>query len=181
MLLKLYLTKKLPKALTKTKKCLISKPNWLKKPTCGKTNTAHENQDTLTEFTPVTSGTSITKHTMTKTIHRLKLFKVTSKCAAQVMDNGIYACILIEFLFRFNIFYPDLIDKSSAPTYFIEKDPGTNETVTIRFHAGPPYEDVAFRIVNREWEYSHKKGFKSAFDRGILSLHFHFKREFYRK
>jgi len=83
--------------------------------------------------------------------------------------------------YKFNIFYPDLIDKSSAPTYFIEKDPGTNETVTIRFHAGPPYEDVAFRIVNREWEYSHKKGFKSAFDRGILSLHFHFKREFYRK
>ncbi|KAH8554971.1 mid region of cactin-domain-containing protein [Umbelopsis sp. PMI_123] len=83
--------------------------------------------------------------------------------------------------YKFNIFYPDLIDKSSAPTYFIEKDPGTNETVTIRFHAGPPYEDVAFRIVNREWEYSHKKGFRSAFDRGILSLHFHFKREFYRK
>ncbi|CAM0142374.1 hypothetical protein VKS41_002132 [Umbelopsis sp. WA50703] len=83
--------------------------------------------------------------------------------------------------YKFNIFYPDLIDKSTAPTYFIEKDPTNPEIVTIRFHAGPPYEDVAFRIVNREWEYSHKKGFKSAFDRGILSLHFHFKREFYRK
>ena len=24
--------------------------------------------------------------------------------------------------------------------------------------AGPPYEDLAFRIVNKEWEFSHKRG-----------------------
>ncbi|KAG2217165.1 hypothetical protein INT45_003589 [Circinella minor] len=83
--------------------------------------------------------------------------------------------------YKFNIFYPDLIDKSVAPTYFIEKDPESPETVMIRFRAGPPYEDIAFRIVNREWEYSHKKGFKCSFDRGVLSLWFHFKRQFYRK
>ncbi|KAI7868629.1 mid region of cactin-domain-containing protein [Spinellus fusiger] len=81
----------------------------------------------------------------------------------------------------FNIFYPDLIDKSIAPTYYIEKDLDSPETVLIRFRAGPPYEDIAFRIVNREWEYSHKKGFKCSFDRGVLSLWFHFKRQFYRK
>ncbi|KAI8374525.1 mid region of cactin-domain-containing protein [Radiomyces spectabilis] len=83
--------------------------------------------------------------------------------------------------YKFNIFYPDLIDKSVAPTYYIEKDPESPETVLIRFHAGPPYEDIAFRIVNREWEYSHKNGFKCSFDRGVLSLWFHFKRQFYRK
>ncbi|KAF7721123.1 hypothetical protein EC973_005388 [Apophysomyces ossiformis] len=83
--------------------------------------------------------------------------------------------------YKFNIFYPDLIDKSQAPTYFVEKDPESPETVLIRFRAGPPYEDIAFRIVNREWEYSHKKGFKCSFDRGVLSLWFHFKRQFYRK
>ncbi|KAI9010444.1 mid region of cactin-domain-containing protein [Phycomyces nitens] len=83
--------------------------------------------------------------------------------------------------YKFNIFYPDLIDKSVAPTYYIEKDPDSPETVLIRFRAGPPYEDIAFRIVNREWEYSHKKGFKCSFDRGVLSLWFHFKRQFYRK
>ncbi|KAI9268268.1 mid region of cactin-domain-containing protein [Phascolomyces articulosus] len=83
--------------------------------------------------------------------------------------------------YKFNIFYPDLIDKSAAPTYYIEKDPESPETVMIRFRAGPPYEDIAFRIVNREWEYSHKKGFKCSFDRGVLSLWFHFKRQFYRK
>lgn len=83
--------------------------------------------------------------------------------------------------YKFNIFYPDLIDPSKAPTYFIDKDPESPDTVLIRFHAGPPYEDIAFRIVNREWEYSHKKGFRCSFDRGVLSLWFHFKRQFYRK
>ncbi|KAI8354183.1 mid region of cactin-domain-containing protein, partial [Blakeslea trispora] len=83
--------------------------------------------------------------------------------------------------YKFNIFYPDLIDPSVAPTYYIKKDPESPDTVLIRFHAGPPYEDIAFRIVNREWEYSHKKGFRCSFDRGVLSLWFHFKRQFYRK
>ena len=58
---------------------------------------------------------------------------------------------------QFNIFYPDLIDKSKAPTYKIVKEPGNDETVLLHFSAGPPYEDIAFRIVNREWEFSHKR------------------------
>lgn len=60
-------------------------------------------------------------------------------------------------LFQFNIFYPDLIDKSKAPTYKIVKEPGNDETVLLHFSAGPPYEDIAFRIVHREWEFSHKR------------------------
>ncbi len=48
------------------------------------------------------------------------------------------------------------------------------------FNAGPPYEDIAFRIVDKEWEYSHKRGFRSSFDRGVLQLYFNFKRQFYR-
>ncbi|KAI0033359.1 cactin [Vararia minispora EC-137] len=76
----------------------------------------------------------------------------------------------------FNIFYPDLIDKSKAPVYKIVKEPGNEETVLLHFSAGPPYEDIAFRIVNREWEYSHKRGFRSSFDRGCLSLWFNFRR-----
>ena len=58
---------------------------------------------------------------------------------------------------QFNIFYPDLIDKAKAPTYKIVKEPGNDETVLLHFTAGPPYEDIAFRIVNREWEFSHKR------------------------
>ena len=37
------------------------------------------------------------------------------------------------------------------------KEPGNEDTVLLYFSAGPPYEDIAFRIVNREWEYSHKR------------------------
>ena len=66
-------------------------------------------------------------------------------------------CPDAEFHEQFNIFYPDLIDKSKAPTYKIVKEPGNDETVLLHFSAGPPYEDIAFRIVNREWEFSHKR------------------------
>ncbi|XP_057549301.1 splicing factor Cactin [Amaranthus tricolor] len=83
--------------------------------------------------------------------------------------------------YKFNIFYPDLVDKTKAPTYFIEKDGDSSETCIIRFHAGPPYEDIAFRIVNKEWEYSHKKGYKCTFERGILHVYFNFKRYRYRR
>ncbi|KAH7105650.1 mid region of cactin-domain-containing protein [Auriculariales sp. MPI-PUGE-AT-0066] len=84
--------------------------------------------------------------------------------------------------YKFNIFYPDLIDKRKAPTFKIVKEPGNDETVLLHFSAGPPYEDIAFRIVNRDWEYSHKRGFRSSFDTsGTLSLWFQFKRSFYRK
>ncbi|KAK0230608.1 mid region of cactin-domain-containing protein [Armillaria fumosa] len=83
--------------------------------------------------------------------------------------------------YKFNIFYPDLIDKSKAPTYKIVKEPGNEDTVLLHFTAGPPYEDIAFRIVNREWEFSHKRGFRSSFDRGCLSLWFNYRRNFYRK
>ena len=77
---------------------------------------------------------------------------------------------------KFNIFYPELLDKTKAPIYTLEKDGSNGETCNIRFHAGPPYEDIAFRIVNKEWNYSHKRGFKCTFDRGILHLYFNFNR-----
>eukprot|EP01099_Mayorella_cantabrigiensis_P008621 TRINITY_DN8113_c0_g1_i1.p1 TRINITY_DN8113_c0_g1~~TRINITY_DN8113_c0_g1_i1.p1 ORF type:complete len:180 (-),score=26.51 TRINITY_DN8113_c0_g1_i1:35-532(-) len=83
--------------------------------------------------------------------------------------------------YKFNIFYPDIIDKTKPPQYFIEPDPSNPDTCLIRFHGGPPYEDIAFRIVNREWEHSHRKGFKSVFERGILQLWFNFKRYRYRR
>lgn len=82
--------------------------------------------------------------------------------------------------YKFNVFYPDLIDKTKAPIYYLEKDE-TAETVTLRFHAGPPYEDVAFKIVNCEWNLSHKFGFRVVFDRGVLQLYFNFKRWRYRR
>ncbi|KAJ9058906.1 hypothetical protein DSO57_1007583 [Entomophthora muscae] len=88
--------------------------------------------------------------------------------------------------YKFHIFYPGLLkdpetDRVPTPTYRLEPDPLSPDTQVLRFSAGPPYQDIAFRIVRREWEYSHKKGFKSAFINHTLYLYFHFKRHYYRR
>ncbi|XP_053317933.1 splicing factor Cactin [Spea bombifrons] len=83
--------------------------------------------------------------------------------------------------YKFNIFYPDLIDKRSTPEYFLEACHDNRDFAILRFHAGPPYEDIAFKIVNREWEYSHRHGFRCQFSNGIFQLWFHFKRYRYRR
>lgn len=80
--------------------------------------------------------------------------------------------------YKFNIFYPDLVDKTATPTYRIERDngrrrgestapAGTDDTCVIRFVASAPYEDIAFRILDKEWDHSAKRerGFKSTFDK----------------
>ena len=85
--------------------------------------------------------------------------------------------------YKFNIFYPDLIDKLRAPTYRIEREngrkrgqsfapAGEEDTCLIRFVAGPPYEDIAFRIVDKEWDYSAKRerGFRSSFNKVKLAF-----------
>ncbi|KAK5122895.1 hypothetical protein LTR85_003460 [Meristemomyces frigidus] len=96
--------------------------------------------------------------------------------------------------YKFTVFYPDLVDVTRAPTYRIERvdgrrrgetwaKAGEEDMCVLRFVAGPPYEDVAFRVVDREWDYSAKRerGFRSSFDRGILQLYFGFKKIYYRK
>ncbi|PHJ16019.1 cactin [Cystoisospora suis] len=83
--------------------------------------------------------------------------------------------------YKFNIFYPDLIDKTKAPTWFLEPSDTADNTIIIRFHAGPPYEDVAFKIINQEWELERFRGFRNIFDRGIMQLYFNFKRYVYRR
>jgi hypothetical protein len=84
--------------------------------------------------------------------------------------------------YRFNLFYPDLINPREAPTYRIEKDPeGNPDYCVIRFSAGAPYEDVAFKIVRGTWNTAARHGFKCVFQRGALSLWFNFKRVHYRR
>jgi hypothetical protein len=82
--------------------------------------------------------------------------------------------------YKFNIFYPDLIDKTKTPQFFLEKA-DSPEFCILRFHAGPPYEDIAFKIINREWNRSRKRGFRSTFERGVLSLYFNFATHWYRR
>jgi hypothetical protein len=81
--------------------------------------------------------------------------------------------------YKFNIFYPDLIDVAETPKYFLEAA-DEREFAILRFHAGPPYEDIAFKILNQQWDIGRKAGFKCVFERGVLQLHFNFKRHFYR-
>ncbi|XP_065175702.1 splicing factor Cactin-like [Sycon ciliatum] len=83
--------------------------------------------------------------------------------------------------YKFNIFYPDLIDKRKAPEYKVLQSEEGKDFCVIRFHAGPPYEDIAFKIVNREWEFSRKHGFRCQFRNGVFQLHFRYRRQFYRR
>ncbi|KAK6023169.1 hypothetical protein OSTOST_11107 [Ostertagia ostertagi] len=57
--------------------------------------------------------------------------------------------------YKFNIFYPDLLDPTITPSFTVTPcdDP---DFAVLRFKAGPPYEDIAFKCVNREWEMSLK-------------------------
>jgi len=82
--------------------------------------------------------------------------------------------------YKFNIFYPDLIDKTTSPQYFLEPA-DSNEFCILRFRSGPPYEDIAFKIINREWNRSRKRGFRCTFERGVLSLYFNFSSHWYRR
>ncbi|XP_076443229.1 splicing factor Cactin-like [Babylonia areolata] len=83
--------------------------------------------------------------------------------------------------YKFNIFYPDLIDKTKTPEYTVTPLEDSKDFAVLRFKAGPPYEDIAFKIVNREWEYSYKRGFRCQFQNNIFQLWFHFKRYRYRR
>ncbi|KAK9469122.1 cactus-binding C-terminus of cactin protein-domain-containing protein [Lipomyces arxii] len=89
--------------------------------------------------------------------------------------------------YKFSIFYPELIDSTRAPTYKIIRDGkrsgGDSDTCLIKFIAGPPYQDISFRIVDRDWDYSsrYESRFLSNFDKGILQLQFKFKKIYYRK
>ncbi|KAK4554165.1 hypothetical protein LTR86_008692 [Recurvomyces mirabilis] len=102
--------------------------------------------------------------------------------------------------YKFNILYPDLIPDAQgvvkAPTYRIEREggrrrgevdvgkaAGEEEMCLVRFLAGAPYEDLGFWVVDKEWDFSAKRerGFRSRFEKGVLQLHFQFKKIYYRK
>ena len=92
--------------------------------------------------------------------------------------------------YRFNLFYPDLLDPTKAPSYKVEQKGRTmvqagieQASCILRFFAGPPYADVCFEVIDKDWDHSSRydRGYKSSFDKGILQLHFKFKRITYRE
>ena len=55
--------------------------------------------------------------------------------------------------YKFNIFYPDLLDKQKTPQYQLIALESPDYCI-IKFKAGPPYKDVAFKILRKEWDFS---------------------------
>ena len=82
--------------------------------------------------------------------------------------------------YRFNIFYPNLVDKTKTPRFYLQRSE-TPDMCIIRFESGAPYEDVAFKIINREWNTRQKGDFLNVFDKGVLKLYFKFKRFRYKR
>ena len=82
--------------------------------------------------------------------------------------------------YKFNIFYPNLIDRTKTPNYFIERC-DIPEMCIIRFKSGPPYEDIAFKIANKEWDKGFRTEFINVFDKGVLKLYFMFKKFRYKR
>eukprot|EP01088_Endostelium_zonatum_P016954 TRINITY_DN4797_c0_g1_i1.p1 TRINITY_DN4797_c0_g1~~TRINITY_DN4797_c0_g1_i1.p1 ORF type:complete len:620 (-),score=182.93 TRINITY_DN4797_c0_g1_i1:66-1925(-) len=83
--------------------------------------------------------------------------------------------------YSFSIVYSDMIDKKQTPKWKIDRTGEEEGMCVLRFMAGAPYEDIGFRIVDREWEKSHKKGFRCVFEKGVLHLWFNFKRWRYKR
>jgi len=82
--------------------------------------------------------------------------------------------------YRFNIFYPNLVDKTKTPKFYLQRSE-TPDMCIIRFESGAPYEDVAFKIINREWNTRKKEDFLNVFDKGVLKLYFKFKKFRYKR
>ena len=82
--------------------------------------------------------------------------------------------------YRFNIFYPNLVDKTKTPKFYLQRSE-TPDMCIIRFESGAPYEDVAFKIINREWNTRQKGDFLNVFDKGVLKLYFKFKKFRYKR
>jgi hypothetical protein len=62
--------------------------------------------------------------------------------------------------YKFNIFYPDLIDRAQTPKYTITKLKDEPGFALIRFSVGPPYEDIAFKVIDKRWEMGRFSGYR---------------------
>ncbi|VTZ80097.1 cactin homolog, putative [Plasmodium yoelii] len=82
--------------------------------------------------------------------------------------------------YKFNIFYTNLLNSNQKPSWKICSC-DEEGAVLIVFHGGPPYIDIAFKIINSEWCYDKHRGFRNVFSRGILQLYFNFKKKRYRR
>ncbi len=52
---------------------------------------------------------------------------------------------------------------TKAPTFKLFECVGDPSSAILRFSSGPPYEDVAFKIRNEEWDTDRSHGYKTQF------------------
>ena len=88
--------------------------------------------------------------------------------------------------YKFDIFYPDLPERltpESKPTFtLLPTSKGWEDTEAIlKFSAGLPYSDIAFRVANRNWNRNPRRGFQCVLERGVFSLYFQFQHVKYRR
>jgi hypothetical protein len=82
--------------------------------------------------------------------------------------------------YTFNMFYPDLIDQTKTRSYSLIVCEDNQDFSILKFHAEPPYEYIAFKIVSNEWDYSYHHEFRCHFPTGIVQLWFYFRKWKYR-
>eukprot|EP00055_Hartaetosiga_balthica_P012215 m.58645 g.58645 ORF g.58645 m.58645 type:complete len:838 (+) comp7874_c0_seq1:69-2582(+) len=84
--------------------------------------------------------------------------------------------------YKFNIHYSDLIDRTQTPIFTVMRIPEEPGFSIIRFHSGPPYEDVAFKIVDEQWNYGRRSGYRCQFThKNVFELYFRLSRRRYRR
>ncbi|KAM0682840.1 hypothetical protein MDAP_002076 [Mitosporidium daphniae] len=99
--------------------------------------------------------------------------------------------------YKFIIFYPRLLEMPSGlvPSYELADAtgkeilsdlephifPSTKPAEIITFTSPPPYVNISFKIIKDVWECSHRRDFKCYYEKGLLFLEFHFKRNSFRR
>jgi hypothetical protein len=169
---------KQPRTWTRTKNFSTWKKAWTTLvPTVGKTSSDRENRDSSTECIRVSSGTNTTRRITSKssytdpdkrltdilpapplapTILLPRLCKVTNSTFSTQISCK-HSRPLITAVTEYLLFPRTCSDKTVTPSYKFVRDKSDPDTCLLVFTAGPPYEDIAFRIVDKEWEYSHKR------------------------
>ncbi len=51
----------------------------------------------------------------------------------------------------------------------------------MRYYTIQNNQDIAFKILKKEWDFNDKHGFKCIFSKGVLHLYFNFKKYKYRR
>ena len=90
--------------------------------------------------------------------------------------------------YRFKIFYPNLVDKNTAPNFSLQPNlvkycttqaDNRYRYTAIVFNAGAPYLPIAFRIVDKKWDVYRNGGFQSSFHNGVFVFQISFRASLY--